>query len=104
MTSHRTPDRLGGVSWSDRQIRQHAAGAFRHAVEKARATQLDAAKWCSKSERTIRDWLAGRGRVDLTAVLRSGRLRREALRYLTVCDQRVRRTLPHVVRAKRGHR
>jgi DNA-binding XRE family transcriptional regulator len=77
-----------GVTWSERQIRQHSAGALRHAMAKAGATQLDAAKWCGVSERTIRDWLAGRAPINLRAVLRSGRLRREFIRYLRVCDKR----------------
>lgn len=75
-----------GVTWSERQIRQHSAGALRHAMNVARATQADAARWCRVSERTIRDWLAERAPINLRAVLRSGRLRREFIRYLRVCD------------------
>jgi hypothetical protein len=77
-----------GVTWSERQIRQHSAGALRHAMNKAGATQADAAKWCRVSERTVRDWLAGRTPINLRAVLRSGRLRREFIRYLRVCDRK----------------
>ena len=100
MSRQRTASLLGGVSWSERQIRQHSAGAFRYALDREQATQPDAAKWVRRSERTIRDWLAGRSAIDLRSVLRSGRLRRHFLRYLTVCDRRVRRTLPHVVRRR----
>jgi hypothetical protein len=102
MSRHRTASTLGGVSWSDRQIRQHSAGAFRYALDREQATQPDAAKWVRRSERTIRDWLSGRSAIDLRSVLRSGRLRPHFLRYLTACDRRVRRTLPHILR--RGSR
>jgi uncharacterized protein (DUF2267 family) len=82
----RTTAPHAGVTWSEDQIRQHSAGALRHAIGKAKATQEDAAKWCRVSVRTIRDWLAGRTTINLRAVLRSGRLRREFIRYLRVCD------------------
>lgn len=88
MTGKRTPRLFVGVTWSERQIRQHSAGALRHAIRKAAATQTDAAKWCRVSERTIRAWLAERASINLPAVLRSGRLRREFLRYLRVCDRK----------------
>jgi hypothetical protein len=84
--SQRTTKPFVGVSWSEAQIRQHSAGALRYAMRKAGATQADAAKWCHVSERTVRDWIAGRAPVNLRAVLRSGRLRREFIRYLRVCD------------------
>ncbi len=84
--AQRTVIPFRGVTWSERQIRQHSAGALRHAMTKAGATQADAAKWCRVSERTIRDWLAERAPINLRAVLRSGRLRREFIRYLRVCD------------------
>lgn len=77
-----------GVTWSEHQIRQHSAGALRHAMDKTGATQADAARWCRVSERTIRDWLAERAPINLRAVLRSGRLRREFIRYLLVCDRK----------------
>lgn len=86
MTAKRTPVPFIGVSWSERQIRQHSAGALAHAIGKAGATQADAARWCKVSERTIRAWLAGTAPINLRAVLRSGRLRREFIRYLRVCD------------------
>lgn len=89
--AQRTAHGLAVVTWSERQIRQHSAGALRYAMLQAHATQPDAAVWCRKSERTIRDWLSGRARIDLTSVLRSGRLRGAFLRYLVVCDRRVRR-------------
>lgn len=95
-------NRRESVSWSDRQIRQHTAGAFRYALAVAAATQRDAAKWVCRSERTIRNWLTERAAIDLRSVLRSARLRRPFLRYLTVCDRRVRKTLPHLVRARGG--
>ncbi len=75
-----------GVSWSEQQVRQHSAGALRYAIDKAGGTQASAARWCRVSERTIRAWLAGTAPINLRAVLRSGRLRREFLRYLRVCD------------------
>jgi len=75
-----------GITWSERQIRQHSAGALRHAMAVAGASQLDAARWCRVSERTVRDWLAERAREAKENVLRSGRLRREFIRYLRVCD------------------
>lgn len=84
--AQRTASPLVGVSWSDEQVRQHSAGALRHAIDKAGATQAAAARWCRVSERTIRDWLGGRAPINLRAVLRSGRLRREFIRYLRVCD------------------
>jgi hypothetical protein len=82
----RTTAAYVSVTWSDDQIRQHSAGALRYAMDKAEATQEDAAKWCRVSVRTIRDWLAGRAPINLRAVLRSGRLRREFIRYLRICD------------------
>jgi len=100
--AQRTATPSVGVTWSERQIRQHAAGAFRYAVRVANATQLDVAKWMQRSERTVRDWLAGRAPVDANGVLRSGRLRGPFLRYLTVCDRRVRKTLPYVLRTRRA--
>jgi hypothetical protein len=75
-----------GVTWTERQITQHSAGALRYAVRKAGATQADAAKWCRVSLRTVQAWFAGTAPVNLRAVLRSGRLRREFIRYLRVCD------------------
>ncbi len=75
-----------GVTWSEQQVRQHSAGALRYAIDKAGGTQASAARWCRVSERTMRDWLAGRAPINLRAVLRSGRLRREFIRYLRVCD------------------
>jgi hypothetical protein len=86
MTAKRTPAPFVGISWSEAQIRQHSAGALRYAMNKARATHADAAKWCRVSERTIRAWLAGTAPINLRAVLRSGRLRREFIRYLRICD------------------
>jgi hypothetical protein len=86
MSRRRTVVPFVGVTWSEAQIRQHSAGALAHAMKVANATQADAAKWCRVSERTIRDWLAGRAPINLRAVLRSGRLRREFIRYLRVCD------------------
>ncbi len=77
-----------GVSWSEPRIRQHVAGALRHAMRKARATQPDVARWAKKSERSIREWAAGRGHADVFSLLRSGRIRREFLRYLVVCDRK----------------
>lgn len=98
----RTSRNSAAVTWSDRQIRQHAAGAFRYAVATAGATQVDAAKWMRRSERTVRDWLAGRAPVDTNGVLRSGRLRGHFLRYLTVCHGRVRKTFPLILRARKA--
>lgn len=86
MAGQRTTAPFIGVSWSERQIRQHSADALRYAIRKAGGTQLDAAKWCRVSVRTIGDWVAGRAPINLRAVLRSGRLRREFIRYLRVCD------------------
>lgn len=86
MTAKRTAKPFVGVSWSDQQVRQHSAGALRYAMNRAGATQAEAAKWCRVSVRTIADWLAGRAPINLRAVLRSGRLRREFIRYLRVCD------------------
>mgnify|MGYP001544594001 CR=1 FL=1 len=86
MASKRTARSAVGVSWSESQIRQHSAGALRYAIKAAGATQADAAKWCQVSERTIRDWLNGQAPINLRAVLRSGRLRRNFIRYLRVCD------------------
>jgi aryl-alcohol dehydrogenase-like predicted oxidoreductase len=86
MAAKRTALSFVGVTWTERQIRQHSAGALGHAMRLAGATQLDAAKWCRVSERTIREWLAERAPINLRAVLRSGRLRREFIRYLRVCD------------------
>lgn len=86
MAGQRTVVPFVGVSWSERQIRQHSAGALAYAIKKAGATQADAAKWCHVSERTIRDWLTGRAPINVREVLRSGRLRREFIRYLRVCD------------------
>lgn len=84
--AQRTVIPFRGVTWSDRQITQHSAGALRYAVAKAGATQADAAKWCRVSLRTMQAWLAGTAPLNLRAVLRSGRLRREFIRYLRVCD------------------
>jgi transposase len=103
MAGQRTTKAPAGVTWSERQIRQHSAGALRYALDVTGATQADAAKWVQRSERTVRDWLAERAAIDLRSVLRSGRLRRAFLRYLTVCDQRVRKTLPRIARARKGH-
>jgi hypothetical protein len=75
-----------GVTWTERQIAQHSASALAYAIKKAGATQADAAKWCRVSLRTIQAWLAGTAPLNLRAVLRSGRLRREFIRYLRVCD------------------
>jgi hypothetical protein len=86
-----------GVTWSERQITQHSAHALAYAIKKAGATQADAAKWCRVSLRTIQAWLAPPNTrsvlreapaFNLRAVLRSGRLRREFLRYLQVCDRK----------------
>lgn len=77
-----------GVTWSEQQVRQHSAGALRYAIHKAGGSQTAAAKWCRVSERTMRDWLAERAPINLRAVLRSGRLRREFIRYLRVCDRK----------------
>lgn len=82
----RTARPFVGVSWSERQITQHSAGAFAYAIKKAGATQADAAKWCKVSLRTVQAWVAGTAPVNVRAVLRSGRLRREFIRYLRVCD------------------
>lgn len=84
--AQRTTARFVGVTWSERQITQHSAGALEYALHKAGATQADAAKWCRVSLRTIQAWVAGTAPVNLRAVLRSGRLRREFIRYLRVCD------------------
>lgn len=94
MADQRTTVSRIGVTWSERQITQHSADALRHAIAKAGATQADAAKWCGVSLRTMQAWLAPNARaasrvpvrIDLRAVLRSGRLRREFIRYLRVCD------------------
>lgn len=86
--SRRTVVPFRGVSWSEQQVRQHSAGALRYAIEKAGATQAAAARWCRVSERTMRAWLSGTAPINLRAALRSGRLRREFLRYLTVCDRK----------------
>jgi hypothetical protein len=59
-------------------------------MRKAVASHADAAKWCRRTDRTIRAWLAEKAPVDIESVLCSRRLRREFLRYLTVCDRRVR--------------
>jgi hypothetical protein len=86
MTRQATAKRFVGVTWSEAKVRQHSAGALRYAINKAGATQSEAAKWCRVSVRTIADWLAERAPINLRAVLRSGRLRREFIRYLRVCD------------------
>ena len=86
--AHRTGNSGRGVSWSEKQARQHSAGALRYAIAKAGGSQVAAAKWCRVSERTMRDWLAERAPLNLRAVLRSGRLRREFIRYLRVCDRK----------------
>jgi len=86
MTRQATAKPFVGVTWSEAKVRQHSAGALRYAMNKAEATQAEAAKWCRVSVRTIADWLAGRAPINLRAVLRSGRLRREFIRYLRVCD------------------
>jgi hypothetical protein len=86
MAGHRTTAPFVGVTWSDEQVRQHSAAALRYAMEKAGATQGAAARWCRVSVRTIRAWLAGAAPINLRAVLRSGRLRREFIRYLRICD------------------
>lgn len=91
------------VSWSDRQIRQHGAGALRYAKQKELATQRDLAAWTNTPERTVRNQLAGRS-VLTFKVFGSGRLRRHILHYLSVCDRAVKKTLPHVLRAKRRAR
>jgi hypothetical protein len=88
MTAKRTTKPYVGVTWSEAKVRQHSAGALRYAMDKAGATQAQAAKWCGVSVRTVADWLAGRAAINLRAVLRSGRLRREFIRYLRVCDLR----------------
>lgn len=88
MVGHRTTKPGIGVSWTEEQVRQHSAGALRYAIDKAGGTQASAARWCRVSERTVRDWLAGRAPINLRAVLRSGRLRREFIRYLRVCDRK----------------
>ena len=105
MADQRTSKRRGGVSWSERQIRTHGAGALRHAKQKTLATQADIASWCrpKASERLVRKLLKGESMLTF-AVLGSGRLRRHIIEYLDVCDQRVRKTLPHVLRAKRRRR
>lgn len=82
----RTAQPFVGVTWPDAKVRQHSAGALRYAMGKAGASQTAAAKWCQVSVRTIADWLAGRSAISLRAVLRSGRLRREFIRYLRACD------------------
>jgi hypothetical protein len=84
----RTSRPFVGVTWSERQITQHSAGALVYAIKRASATQADAAKWCRVSLRTVQAWVAGTAPVNLRAVLRSGRLRREFIRYLKVCDLR----------------
>lgn len=86
MTRQRTVTPFVGVTWSERQVTQHSAGALAYAMHKAGAKQVDAAKWCRVSLRTIQAWLAGTAPINLRAVLRSGRLRREFIRYLRVCD------------------
>jgi hypothetical protein len=86
MAGQRNGKPFVGVTWSERQIAQHSADALRHAISKAGATQADAAKWCRVSLRTVQAWLAGTAPINLRAVLRSGRLRREFIRYLRVCD------------------
>ena len=105
MTGQRTSNRLGGVSWSERQIRQHGAAALRYAKAKTLATQADIASWCRprKSVRLVRKWLKAESMITF-AVFGSGRLRRHLLEHLDTCDQRVRKTLPHVLRAKRRAR
>jgi hypothetical protein len=88
MTRRRTVVPFIGITWSEQQVRQHSAGAIRYAIDKSGGSQTAAARWCRVSERTMRDWLAERTPVNLTAVLRSGRLRREFIRYLRVCDRK----------------
>jgi hypothetical protein len=88
MTRQATAKPFVGVTWSEAKVRQHSAGALRYAIHKAGATQAAAASWCRVSERTIRAWLNGTAAINLRAVLRSGRLRREFIRYLRVCDRK----------------
>lgn len=105
MIGQRTAKRHTGVSWSERQIMHHGAAALRYAKAKTLATQADIASWCKpkKSVRLVAKWLAGESIISF-AVLGSGRLRPHILHYLDICDQRVRKTLPHVLRAKRPKR
>jgi hypothetical protein len=77
-----------GVTWSEQQVTQHSAHALRYAIAKAGASQSDAARWCRVSLRTMQAWVAGTAPLNLRAVLRSGRLRREFIRYLRVCDRK----------------
>jgi hypothetical protein len=86
--------RARATSWPRKVSRQHAAGALRYAIRQARASQVSAAGWMHRSERTVREWLAERVPVELESVLCSGRLRRPFLRYLSVCDRRVRNGRP----------
>lgn len=97
MVAKRTTKTFVGVTWTERQITQHSAAALRYAIKKAGGTQADAAKWCHVSLRTIQAWveeptnraaLREAPAFNLRAVLRSGRLRREFLRYLRVCDRK----------------
>lgn len=71
------------------------------------------ASWIGKTDSTIGNWRAGRVAADFEALLRSGRLRRPLLRYLMVCDRRVRngrngngntakRTAPRMARVRGG--
>lgn len=107
MTGQRTANRRPGVSWSEPQIRKHGAAALRYAMSKELATQADVASWCRpvprSGARLVRKWLKEESLMTF-AVLGSARLRPHILHYLDVCDQRVRKTLPHVLRAKRRAR
>lgn len=86
MAGQRTTKPFVGVTWTEAKVRQHSADALRYAMNRAGATHAEAAAWCRVSVRTIADWLAGRAPINLRAVLRSGRLRREFIRYLRICD------------------
>lgn len=104
--ANRTTKRLGGVSWSEAQIRNHGSAALRYAMSKEVATQGDVASWCRPKPRSgarlVRKWVKGESILTF-AILGSGRLRSHILDYLVACDKRVRRTAPRMARA-RGHK
>lgn len=77
-----------GTRWSRKEARHHVAAAFRHAVRSVRASQASVARWCGRSERTVRYWLAGTKPLEIESVLQSPRLRRHFLRCLGAIERK----------------
>lgn len=71
---HRSRTRRIAATRSDAEIRALLTWTLDHTLKVAGATQRDAARWMRVSETTVNRWLAGRGTVNVLAVLRSRRL------------------------------